>query len=113
MPLKKTGLVRVRRGLSQAIDRGVDRAADHIVDLAKQLCPVDTGALRDSIRKEGAAGSRRRQVKAGGGGVAYAAFVEYGTARSPAQPFLHPAAKAIDVAAEVTREIQALIGGGG
>jgi HK97 gp10 family phage protein len=73
--------------------------AEQIVDDAKALCPVDTGSLRRSIRYE-----RDPEggviIAAGGGGVInprtrrevdYAAYVEFGTGRSPAQPFLQPA----------------------
>lgn len=111
MPLKKTGLERFRREISAAVDRGVENAAGHIADLAEQLVPVDSGDLKSTIRVEGAAGSRRRQVKAGGGAVDYAGFVEYGTATSPAQPYMTPAAAAIDVGQEVAREIAKLAGG--
>jgi HK97 gp10 family phage protein len=114
--LKKNGLVRFRKEIGAAIDRGVDRAADYVVDLAQQLAPVDEGDLKSTIRKEGEAGSRRRKVKAGGISgpnkfVDYPAFVEYGTEDSPAQPFMTPAAQAINVGAEVRDEIAALARG--
>jgi HK97 gp10 family phage protein len=53
---------------------------------AKQYCPVDSGALRDSIYWYETNG----QIVIGAG-VFYAAFVEYGTSRNRAQPFLRPA----------------------
>lgn len=114
MTLRKNNLTALRRGLNGAIDRGVERGAGHIKDLAQQLCPVDEGDLKSTIRVEGEGGSRRRQVKAGGISgpnkyVNYAPYVEYGTARSPAQPFMHPAADAIDVGAEVQIEIRSLL----
>lgn len=59
------------------------------------LCPVATGALRDSILIEM---KRRRvwvegRISASGGadGRRYAAYVELGTSRAAAQPFLMPA----------------------
>jgi HK97 gp10 family phage protein len=88
------------------MDRGVATAAGMIADLASQLAPVDTGALRASIRVEGTEGSRRRRVVAG---APHARFVEYGTVTNPAQPFMTPAAEAIDVRREVRNEVQALI----
>ena len=54
---------------------------------AKKRCPVDTGLLRASITpviESWAAGYV-------GTNTAYAPFVEYGTSKMPAQPFLEPA----------------------
>jgi HK97 gp10 family phage protein len=73
--------------------------AERIVEDAKALCPVDTGSLRRSIRYERDP-SGSIIIAAGGGGIInpktrrevdYAAYVEFGTSRSPAQPFLQPA----------------------
>jgi len=70
---------------------------------AKTLCPVDTGSLRKSIRIETYAAPageiHRIGVRAGGYVVNpktgrlvdYANHVEYGTSRSPAQPYIRPA----------------------
>lgn len=57
---------------------------------AKRLCPVDTGRLRSSITHElGHQGT----VLVGrvGTNVEYAPYVELGTRRMRAQPFLRPA----------------------
>ena len=54
---------------------------------AKKLCPVDTGLLRASITpviESWAAGYV-------GTNTHYAPYVEYGTRKTPAQPFLEPA----------------------
>lgn len=73
--------------------------AEHIVEDAKALCPVDTGSLKRSIRYERDPDGSII-IAAGGGGVInprtrrevdYAAYVEFGSSRSPAQPFLQPA----------------------
>ena len=83
---------------------GTFEAAQEIRDLAKAFCPVDRGYLRDSIRawrtKDGAT------VGVGGTSnltventlfqgqsvlVDYAVFVEYGTWKMRARPFLRPA----------------------
>ena len=63
--------------------------AEAIVEDAKQRVPVDTGELRDSIdaRSEGIG----YIVEATAG---HAGFVEYGTRRMAAQPYLTPAAEA-------------------
>lgn len=73
--------------------------------LARETAPVDSGRLRASI-------SAREQ----GGGAAviadapYAAAVEFGTSRSPAQPFLLPMARRMQAdfakeAAKAVREV--------
>lgn len=61
--------------------------AEAVRDNAKRRAPVDTGALRDSIEMH-AEGDRTFVVEVG---QFYGAFVEYGTSRAPAQPFLTPA----------------------
>ena len=67
----------------------LESIADDVVEDAKHYCPVRTGALRDSIRKEVTA--EAVNVVAGGGAVDYAGYVEYGTSKMPAQPYLRPA----------------------
>lgn len=54
---------------------------------AKELCPVDTGRLRNSI-------SHARDDNAAyiGTNVEYAPYVELGTSKMKARPFLRPAA---------------------
>ena len=95
----------VRARLAAAQSRGVARAAGMVLDLAQQLCPVDTGALRASGRVEPEGPAPVVRVVFGGGRVGYARFIEFGTARSAAQPFLTPAARAIDVRLEVAKEV--------
>lgn len=113
MPLK-SNIPALRAALAPAAARGVARAAGFVADLAQQLAPVDTGSLRDTIRVEPIQPALQMTVNAGGvqGGVRfvdYAAAVEYGTADSPAQPFLTPAARAVDVGKEVAAELRATI----
>lgn len=55
---------------------------------AKINCPVDTGRLRNSITHERNDAEGQVQI---GSNVEYATFVEYGTSRMKAQPFLEPA----------------------
>jgi HK97 gp10 family phage protein len=57
---------------------------------AKGRAPVDTGALRASIATQ-VESDLRASVNVG---VSYGAYVEYGTVRAPAQPYLTPAANA-------------------
>jgi HK97 gp10 family phage protein len=56
---------------------------------AKIKCPVDTGALRASIQSE-MTGETAGQVATN---IEYSKFVEYGTSRMAAQPWLTPAAE--------------------
>jgi HK97 gp10 family phage protein len=62
--------------------------ADLIETEAKRFVPVDTGALRDSIVTQ--LHGWAAEITAGEG-LTYARYVEYGTARAPAQPYLRPA----------------------
>lgn len=55
-----------------------------------KLCPVDTGRLRSSITVTQGRDSKGPFVDVGTN-VEYASYVEYGTAKSPAQPFIRPA----------------------
>jgi HK97 gp10 family phage protein len=114
MALKKTGLQRFRREIRGAVSRGTARAAGYVADLASQLAPYDEDAnhthLNESIEVRGAPGSLTFQVVAGVGlPDQRAPAQEYGTVDSPAQPYLTPAAEAIDVKVEVAKEIKALL----
>ena len=110
MPLRRNRIPQTRRAVEAAAARGVARAAGYVADLAQQLAPVDTGALRASIRVEPDAPALRMQVTAGRGlPDARAVFQEYGAVNQPAQPFLTPAAKAIKVGAEVKAEIRKVL----
>lgn len=60
---------------------------------AKRLAPVDTGRLRSSIAEE-LRHDGSGLVEIVGTDVEYAPFVELGTSRARAQPFLRPAAEA-------------------
>lgn len=68
-----------------------NETAYEAAEIAKGLCPVDTGFLRESIRVEQTGGNRLKVVV----DAEYAAAVEYGTSKSEAQPFLRPALEAV------------------
>lgn len=55
---------------------------------AKELCPVDTGRLRNSISHEA-----DEEAVYIGTNVEYAPYVELGTSRMAARPYLRPAAE--------------------
>lgn len=65
---------------------------------AKRLCPVDTGRLRNSITH-----TTDENTAYIGTNVEYAPFVELGTSRQRAQPYLKPAVT------DHTREYQKIV----
>jgi HK97 gp10 family phage protein len=75
----------------------MQRMMDDTVDLAKQLCPVDKGHLRDSIQGSLSDGGLAYKVESSRAYLMaktkryYAPYVELGTVYQPAQPFLRPA----------------------
>lgn len=77
----------VKDGLKSAFARALERIGLQAEGYAKDLCPVDTGNLRNSI-------THTSDGKAAyiGTNVEYAPYVELGTRRMAAQPYLKPAA---------------------
>ena len=87
-----------------SIARSLETSAQEIVDLAKHLCPVDDGTLRDSIgwtwgdAPEGSivlaatdSAAMRITIYAGNDEAFYARWVEFGTSNTPPQGFMYPA----------------------
>ncbi len=72
------------------VARDLAKRANRCQGAARRLCPVDTGRLRASIgwRLEH---DGRGLVAYVGTNVKYAAYVEFGTRYTRAQPFLRPA----------------------
>jgi HK97 gp10 family phage protein len=88
---KIDGLQKALKKMPHLITEELGKAVLELVllveEVAKRHCPVDTGNLRSSITpviESWAAGYV-------GTNVEYAPYVEYGTRRTPAQPFLEPA----------------------
>ena len=77
----------VKGGLQSAFARALERIGLQAEGYAKDLCPVDTGNLRNSI-------THTSDGKAAyiGTNVTYGKYVELGTVKMAAQPFLRPAA---------------------
>lgn len=69
-----------------AIERGLEKALIFAQGQAKSKAPVDTGRLKNSISREtiGSEGSIFTDVE-------YSPYIEFGTKRQKAQPFLRPA----------------------
>ncbi len=107
-------LPEVGERMLQTLDQIVRKAAFDIEAKAKAKAPVDTGFLKSSIYVETAHGST--YGKAGGEGngemlpeveppkkyqaivavgASYGVFIEFGTSRMPAQPYLTPAAEEV------------------
>ena len=61
-------------------------AAERVADIARGLAPVDTGWMRDNIKAVHL--SKYSQVVAN---AKYSGYVEFGTSRMAAQPYMRPA----------------------
>lgn len=134
------GLDRLKRKLTVSIPgqvrertrKAMEKGADEIVGMAKNLVPVDTGALRDSIgwtwgdAPEGAmvlASSRRvdgeritifagtRNKSLGDSDAFYARWVEFGTQKAYPRPFFFPSYRTLKrrVKGRITREMRKAI----
>ena len=77
----------ILRAFEQATARGLEKIGLTAEGYAKSNAPVDTGRLRNSISHE-----VNEQDVYIGSNVEYAPYVELGTARQKARPFLKPAA---------------------
>ncbi len=74
--------------LAAGIAKGLETIGLMAEGYAKALCPVDTGRLRNSITHQRSGPS----TEAIGTNVGYGRYVELGTSRAKAQPYLVPAA---------------------
>lgn len=81
------GIEKIKRGIPQSVEDTLTEAADLAIKVAKDVVPVDTGRLRDSIDilEQG------EDYVIVGSDVEYAFFVEFGTVKMEAQPYLSPA----------------------
>lgn len=79
----------VAEGIKSAIDVALEKIGLLAEGYAIKKCPVDTGHLRGSITYEVDFGGDAVYI---GTNVEYAPYVELGTSRQKAQPFLRPAA---------------------
>lgn len=73
-----------------AVGRYAVKICVKVVNHAKKLCAVDTGRLRSSITYEIGESGGELAARVGTN-VEYAPYVEFGTRRMRAQPFLRPA----------------------
>ena len=79
----------VESAVQEAISRALEIIGGKAESYAKALCPVDTGNLRNSITHQ----QYDADTEIIGTNVEYAPFVELGTVRMGARPYLRPAAE--------------------
>lgn len=96
------GLKKFSGRLEGEISGAVTASAARAAETARQKVPVDSGALRGSIRMNSS--GMKASVSAS---TPYAAIVEYGGSRTPPRPYLLPAAET--ARQELTSRAQALI----
>ena len=76
----------VKSTMTGALARALEKIGLVAEGYAKRLCPVDTGRLRNSITH-----ADDGEAEYIGTNVEYAPYVELGTSRTRAQPYLKPA----------------------
>src|SRR4051812_42811682 len=73
------------------LKRANTRAGEIVATRGRQVAPQATGRLSSSIRP--ARQARRARVVAGGGGIRYARYQEFGTRKNPARHYLYGSAE--------------------
>ena len=90
------GLLNAAQKIERDFADIIGQCAQIVCDRAKEICPVDTGRLRDSITAE--SDGEKAYVSAN---TDYAAYVEFGTSKTAPHPYLVPAL--LDSAGAVAR----------
>lgn len=80
---------KIKNALPEQIEKALTAIGMACETFAKRDCPVDTGRLRNSITYKVRTGEKTVYI---GTDVEYGKYVELGTSRMSAQPFLGPAA---------------------
>lgn len=90
------------QGSDEAIEKTIEIACIKAMNKASALAPVDSGRLRSSISYKTSESSQgdlsinpKKHEGYVGTNVKYARYVEYGTRRQVAQPYLRPAIKTL------------------
>jgi HK97 gp10 family phage protein len=86
----RSDLSRIARNAPKNAKTAARATAADIIDITRQIVPVDTGALRDSYTLDDQTRGDKVSILIGTD-LDYGPYVEEGTARSPAQPHLGPA----------------------
>jgi HK97 gp10 family phage protein len=84
----RSNLVELGENVKRRLQRVIQDSGDDIVRDARSLVPIDKGNLHDSIYAEATGNGYEIEV---GAGMDYAGFVEFGTSKQQAQPYLVPA----------------------
>ena len=101
-----TNLAILQNAIQGGMQEGLEQAGKFIVDLASQLAPEDTGELKASGEANWN-GKDGVEISFGNGLPDDRAIAqEYGTMYMPAQPYLGPAIKAIDIVEEVAKAVR-------
>lgn len=95
----------VLAALNSQLDMGMEIVGSAATQHAKDMTPVRTGNLRDSINNR-PSGKHGQEI---GTKVEYAGYVELGTRKMRAQPYLRPAAE--NYADEYVNIIRNVLGG--
>lgn len=99
MPIKfdNSGIINLRAQIKSGMVDALEQGANDVVQLASELAPEDTGALKQS-GKTRIVNKHTVQITFGEDlPDARAIAQEYGTHIMPAQPYLTPALRAVDV----------------
>lgn len=75
----------IAAGVEAAVSEAIAAGAEIVRGQAQSVCPVDTGTLRDSIAVTQS--GTNADISAN---TDYAAYVEFGTSKMAAQPYLVP-----------------------
>lgn len=81
--VKVNNVQRVLSKINSVVDKTLNEIGDKAVDYTKNATPVDTGALRDSYKKEVNVSGKYLRV---GSELEYAPYVELGTGPNYQQP---------------------------
>ena len=80
----------------QIVQEDFEVAMDNLIDIAVSICPVETGNLASSIQVLGDFPSFEFVADAvNKDGEYYGGYVEYGTSKMAAEPFMWPAIEAV------------------
>ncbi|MCC8160204.1 MAG: HK97 gp10 family phage protein [Oscillospiraceae bacterium] len=79
------GLKKAASRIEESLGEIIAAGAEIVSECAKSLCPVDTGKLRSSITVSSS--GNRAEISAN---TDYASYVEFGTSKAAAQPYLVP-----------------------
>lgn len=104
--VKQDNTEQVVDGIDSAIGVALEKIGLLAEKYAEKKCPVDTGNLRGSITHEVDTADNAVYI---GTNVEYAPYVELGTSRQEAQPFLKPAAS--EHGAQYRRVLKKALGG--